>query len=146
MDEDEYRSAYQQVNPQRCGYEKALLTRTVHCQQADIFCLAERYGVACGSASSSARCSRLLQLLRQRGSFALGLTSVDDRLPHSLEMKVQMGGLAGIQRSLEQEGQAVDSIDSLLEEAARQFDGLENLPFGDIVQSMVRYETRRKRR
>lgn len=145
MDEDEYRSAYQEVNPQRCGFEKALLTRTVHCSQAKIFCLAERYGVACRSADSSRRCERLLQLLRRRGSFALGLKSVDDRLPHSLEMKVQMGGVQGIGRVLKRDD-AVEDLDGLAREAEKMFGELDDLPFGDIVQSMVRYEGRRRKR
>ena len=146
MDEDEYRSTYREVNPQRCGFEKALLTRTVHCSRAKIFCLAERYGAACGSEVSSRRCQQLLQLLRQRGSFALGLKSVDDRLPHSLEMKVQLGGLQGLGRSTDGHEGAIDDIDGLVDNMQEKFGELDDLPFGDIVQSMVRYEVRRRRK
>lgn len=146
MDEDEYRSAYREVNPQRCGFEKALLTRTVQCSKAQIFCLAERYGVACQSHTSSSRCSRLLELLRHKGSFALGLKSVDERLPHSLEMKVQMGGLQGIQCSLDNEKQSIGDIDAVVAASEERYTGLDTLPYGDIVQSMVRYEIRRRRK
>lgn len=147
MDEDEYRSAYQEINPSRCVFEKALLTRTVHCQHAEFFCLAERYGVACQFQGSQKRCSELLALIRQKSSFALGLREAEERLPHAKEMKVQMGGLLGLAKSLGMEVQAVtDNIDAVVAGAFASCRDVQDLPFGDIVQSVVKHQGRRRRK
>lgn len=147
MEEDEYRKTYAGLNPQRCVFEKAILTRTVGCGQAKTFCLAERYGVACLSISSKQRCSNWLDMLKVRGRFALGVKSIQNPLPHALEMKIQMGGLQGLRKALGQDGEVSGfDIDVLLSASEQRYQRLSALPFGDIVQSVVRYEVRRRKK
>ncbi len=149
MDEDEYRSAYQDVNPTRCAFEKAILTRTVNCSCADVFCLAERYGVACKRQTSQRQCFDVLRILRQKSSFALGLRSPEERLPHSKEMKVQIGGLRGLIQSTHGANVStneIEDINALVSASIDKFEGVESIPFGDVVQSVVRYQIRKRRR
>lgn len=146
MDEDEYRSAYREVNPLRCVYEKTILTRKLGCSQADIFCLAERYGVACKDSPSQKRCAEVLAVLRQKSMFSLGLKSPQDRLPHSKEMKVQIGGLQGLAAEVGEEVFDQLDVDTLMDKVFKRYPDVQQLPFGDIVQSVVKYQVRRRRK
>jgi hypothetical protein len=58
-------------------------------------------------------------------------------------MKVQCGGLAGLQRVLSGPGE-VEDVSRLVQSARQAQGGLENLPYSEIVQSVAAYRTRRR--
>lgn len=100
--------------------------------------------VNCNVDAERERCSELLDQLRQNSAFALKLTHVNPPLPHGPEMRVQCGGLQGLQ--LEVDGsEAVLDISALVAAALAKFESLENLPYSKIVQSVVSCEVRKKR-
>ena len=149
MDETEYRQTYREVNEQRCVFEKAINARRCSCNKSQRFNLADREGVSCTGESSCNRCKQLLELLRNNASFALQMTSVPGPLPHAKEVKVQIGGMLGIQKLLQPEmsdDDQVHDINGLAETAVQQFGSLENLPYSEIVKSIVTFEGRLRRR
>jgi len=162
MDESAFRRARDRANPQPCAFEKAMLAGACACSLAERQNIAEREAVACGSVPAREQCAALRDLLRQNAAFALKLTHVEGPLPHAKEMKVQCGGLQGLQRaaapaidpraSAAQEmplvvpqGLApVADLHSLAQACAGKFGGLANLPYSAIVQSVVAYQIRRR--
>jgi hypothetical protein len=147
MNENEYRATYHGLNKRRCIFEKALNSRVCGCQMASRFNLADREGVACKSSPGQVLCSELIRQLRQNARFALALTRINGPLPHSREIKVQNGGLLGLQRVLSPEHQdqrKVENVFGLVAQAIEAFDTLSSLPFDEIVQSVVAYEGRRR--
>ncbi len=149
MDETEYRQTYREVNERRCVFEKAINARRCSCNKSQRFNLADREGVSCTGESSCNRCKQLLELLRNNASFALQMTSVPGPLPHAKEVKVQIGGMLGIQKLLQPEksdDDQVHDINGLAETAVQQFGSLENLPYSEIVKSIVAFEGRLGRR
>jgi hypothetical protein len=98
-------------------------------------------------------------LLRQKSAFALKLTQVEAPLPHSQEMKVECGGLLGVQRAVapetvpaikgldaETQGLApVADVHNLVRAAVAASSDLSDLPYSTIVQSIVAYRIRRRR-
>lgn len=149
MDETEYRQTYREVNERRCVFEKAINARRCSCNKSQRFNLADREGVSCTGESSCNRCKQLLELLRNNASFALQMTSVPGPLPHAKEVKVQIGGMLGIQKLLQPEmsdDDQVHDINGLAETAVQQFGSLENLPYSEIVKSIVTFEGRLRRR
>ena len=149
MDETHYRQTYKQFNNQRCIFEKTILSRQSVCSQSHRFCLADREGVACNLELAHKRCQSLLELLRENANFALGLPKVDTALPHNKEIRIQQGGLLGIQQSLTQGGlpvQQVDDVYSLITTAIETFQSLENIPYDEVVKCIVSYEVKKRRR
>jgi len=148
MDEDNYRSTYHEINELACVFEKAVLHQCCHCHRAQHFNLAERIGVACTTVTAQQRCRKFLDLMRQKSTFALQLTSPEsDPLPHSKQIKIQCGGMIGIQSTLQSvEDPAQRDIDELLERALKTFNTLDALPFDQIVRSVVKYEARKRRK
>jgi hypothetical protein len=161
MDESAFRRARGAVNPQPCAFEKAILARCGACSLAERQHIAEREAVACASAPAREQCAALHVLLRQSSVFALKLTHADAPLPHAKEMKLQCGGLRGVQQALgpavavNDRGEALASaaqglplvadVHSLVQACAEKFGGLANLPYSAIVQSVVAYQIRRRR-
>jgi len=159
MDEAAFRQTRGAVNPQPCVFEKAILARCCACSLSGRQNIAEREAVACSSPGAHEQCALLRALLRQKSAFALKLTQVEAPLPHSQEMKVECGGLLGVQLALASEavqsieGRAAETqglapvadVHSLVRTAMETSGDLSKLPYSTIVQSIVAYRIRRRR-
>ena len=147
MEENEYKSSYSEIANIRCEFEKALTSNKAKCSNARHFCLADREGYACKSRVSSAKCHELLGLLRESSRFILKLQQTGNKLPHNMEIRVQAGGLSGIQALLTpQQQDMVEDIFALLEQAEIEFGSLEKLPYSRIVKSIRSYQGRKSRK
>lgn len=145
MDETAYKLTYTNYNHSPCLFAKALLCRCAACSKAQKLNIAEREAMACLSPEAHARCAAFLELLHEKALFALRLTHLDGPLPHGKEIKVQCGGLQGLQAILKQETEVfVSDINALLSQAEGMTGGLATLPYQEIVKLIVAY-TQRKR-
>lgn len=148
MDEQEFKEIYHAVNDRRCVFEKAALTRMFACEKLIRMNIAEREAAGCCNPAAQARCDQLLEQLRRNAAFALKLTHVSGPLPHAKELKVQCGGLLGLQRCVEgaSEARGVANIFGMVESAIATFGELDDFPYQDIVQSVAHFQGRRPRR
>lgn len=148
VEEDEYRSIYHSVNRRRCVFEKAILTRRCSCAVSARFYLADREGISCESAEAQGRCQCFLELLRENARFALKVASLQNELPHAKEIKVQNGGLLGLQRILRPDlgTETVADVAALTALGERTFGSLRQFPFRELVKFIVNFEGRRRTR
>ena len=149
MDQDAFRRTYRDVNERFCAYEKSILTNECQCSQAERFCIAEREGVRCASDEAQQQCLEMLELLREAARFALRSSSDEGVLPHGKAMKIQVGGLRGVRAVLEPDTPVTEQIadvHALLCRAARDYDGLANLPFSQIMQQVAAYQVKKRSR
>jgi hypothetical protein len=168
MDEEQYRSAYKEMNPTRCYFEKLLLLRYGRCEHAQKLLLAEREAYACSSATAQTQCLRLLERLRANSRFALQITQSDGGpLPHAKEIKVQVGGLFGLQQLLSNEnltktdilnddeakfGQhsnqnsPIENIYAIIEQAVEQYQELDKIPYNELVKSIINFKLPERKR
>lgn len=156
MEESEYKSIYNELTSVRCVFEKALTNNQAKCSLSKHFCLADREGYSCKDAASSSNCGDLLEKLRKNSTFVLKLHDISGRLPHNMELRVQVGGVWGLAKLLSKgsdaelkecvsEHQIVDDICSVLNKAVSKFGSLDNLPYSEIIQSVVQFQVRRRR-
>jgi len=106
-----------------------------------------RRGIACRSADACARCDALLQRLKQDALPAFGVEDDLLTMPHSVLVKIQFGGLLGVQRLIDAENataESVSNINALVMQAAQKFPGLDELPCAQIVDDMTGYKPRRR--
>lgn len=145
MDERAFKDTYRAVNPLACPFEKAVMICQCACREAQRVNIAERVTVSCLSPQAQGECSLLLGLLRRNAAFALRLTHPDAVLPHAKDLKVQCGGLRGLQGALRQEavGARVEDIRGLVLEAQARFGGLQELPYNEIVRGIAGFQARR---
>lgn len=149
MDEIEYRNTYRTINETRCWFEKAINSRKCKCALMERFNLADREGVRCTRKEGQLQCHALLASLREKAIFALQLTKLDGPLPHAKEIKVQLGGMLGLQTALHpalSEADSVEDIHGSIEEAIEKYASIEQFPFVEIVKTVVQIEGRTTRR
>lgn len=145
MDEKEYKSTYQSINPQRCVFEKAINSRVCNCNRSQRFNLADREGVACKSEIALKRCEKLLRSLHENARFALQRLDIN-QLGHAQEIKIQNGGLIGLQKEMgnTKEEKVID-IDTVVENAENQYGSVEKFPYSQIMQVVSAYQIRTKK-
>jgi hypothetical protein len=147
MEEQQYKDTYNAVNERRCVFEKTINSRRSACSKSVRFHLADREGISCKSASGNALCTELLARMRSNARFALHLTHADGPLPHAKEIRVQTGGLLGLQGLIHaylEDRENVEDIITTLDIALQRYTSLEQLPYDIIVQGIVKFEGRRK--
>ncbi len=132
------------INPQPCAFGKVILARLGACSLVSKRFAAEREMVSCSSDAHHEQCTRLLDMMRQNSAFALKLTHVTPPLPHGPEMRVQCGGLQGLQREIDGTDQVKD-VAALVQASLDKFGGMEEMPYSKLVQSIVACEPRKKR-
>lgn len=143
MDENAFMHTLGTVNPKPCAFEKAILSRRCACALADKRFVAEREMVACQVAQEREKCAELLDLLRQGSAFALKLTHIAPKLSYAQEVKVQCGGLLGLQHEMDGTHEVSD-VHALVEEARLKFGSFEEVPYSKIVQSVVNFQVRKR--
>ena len=143
MEEDEYKSTYDKLASVRCVFEKALTNHQAKCSKAKHFCLADREGYSCESIELSSKCCEILENLRKNSVFVLKLQEVKGPLPHNMEIRVQAGGMLGLAKLLHKT--EISDICQVIDQVETKFGGIEDLPFNEIIQSVVQFQGRRRR-
>jgi hypothetical protein len=145
LNEGAYKAAYDEKVRLSCPFEKAILSRCAGCDQARKFNIAEREAVACEAAVEREKCVTLHGLLHQNASFVLKQIHSGEPLPHAKEIKVQCGGLLGVQRLFDQGASLVENIHALAVEAQQRFGTMQDVPYQGVAKEIAAYEGRRRR-
>lgn len=147
MDEMEYQTIREILNQCPCPFEKALLSSRCTCAKFQRLNIAEREAAACILPAAQVRCIALLEQLYQNARFALKQPRMDKPQPHNKAMKIQCGGLLGLQAALSPEcdNKQVENIDALVTQALKNYGELEKLPYQEIVKFISHYQVRVKR-
>lgn len=97
------------MNP-ACPFERLLVSGARRCQRALPVTRREGAGVDCDETEAQARCGRLLERFEEIGAAEFGELEDRTAVPHSVLMKVQIGGFAGLAESL---GTSAEDLDEL---------------------------------
>lgn len=138
MDEAAYRQMLSGAIERPCTFEKAVLACCVVCERSQRVQIAEREAVTCQNNASHSRCTSLHDKLQHAFAFALGKVRVDGPLPHAQEMRVQCGGLKGLQHVLNGNAE-VESVDALLASTLQHYGELAKIPYSEVVHAASLY-------
>jgi len=147
MDEESYRQAYERINSAPCAFEKGILSLKCQCAYQHMFRLADRHGVGCTDALMQKNCKAFLDHLRKQTRFIFKI-NIDGPLPHNKEIKVQNGGMLGVQSLLmsDASNETVENIAGLMEQSIRLYGSIEEIPYNLIMPSVTNFQTRPKRK
>jgi hypothetical protein len=143
MDEDAFKSARADINRLPCVFENALLSGCAVCELSASHALAERQIIACTSPVARVDCGQLAALLREKSAFALRLTSTRRILPHAMMMKIQCGGLQGMQQALDPAAAQPD-VRRMVLKGRERYGELATLPFSEIVKGVAAFQLRKR--
>lgn len=145
MDESEYKSARDTLITAPCAFEKSILALKTQCSKAMKRNIAEREVVMCTSANCASRCQNWLTLLRKKSQFSLHISAQTSVLPHSKEMKVQVGGILGVSQTLA----LVSNNPGLPPDVSEVLDVYDErvatdgeIPFAEIIQEVQHFRLR----
>ena len=147
VDENEFKQTYAQLNRLPCPFEKAILSNCCSCSQSIRILIGNREAGGCKSNAAQQQCQAFLDILHKKAAFAVGHKSIDGPLPHSKEIKIQCGGLIGLHKTLDQP-ETVDkagNVTALINSAIDEFGGIEQLPYSELMRTIVHYSNRRQR-
>lgn len=140
MDESAYHAARKTAVPLPCVFEKAIAAGCAACATSVRRALAEREVLGCASPTARTNCATLAALVRERATFALKL-SPSGPLPHSATMRLACGGLAGVRQCVDREE---FDVHRLVASAQARYGSLAELPWRDVVASVVAWQGRRR--
>jgi hypothetical protein len=146
MDEDEYRKTYQQINETRCIFEKALCSLNCACSKSKPFRLADRTCYGCHSPEDQKQCIALLKHLRNQTKFVFKINEINGPFPHNKEIRVQNGGLLGLQKLVDINEERVADVQAVVSQAIKDFGSIDGLPFDLLMQSIMAFKARPKRK
>lgn len=134
----------------KCSFSITLIKEDFACEKAQT--VARRAGpdTACASESGSHRCQQVYEELK-----AVGLPAFDAeddllKTPASVFSKIQFGGLLGLANmpkdsASKPEAIKVENIYQLLDQAVARYEKVNNIPYTELVESMIAYKIKRKR-
>ena len=132
MEEVAFREIASGIVARPCPFAASILHSCVACLRAQRIRIAEREVVGCRESVGHSRCNGFHAHLRRRFSFTLGTLRNDGPLPHAQEMRLQRGGLKGLQRVLNG-GMEVGNVDELLENVLWRWGGVHDIPYSDAM-------------
>ena len=149
MDEEEFRDTLRRVNDQHCVFEKCILNRNAACARAHLHAIGEREAVGCGHGAARQQCAALLKLLREKATFALGMTDTAVALPHAKALRLQAGGLQGLRRltiTATVPDARIDDVSGLVRQLRARYGGLSELPLETVIRAIAAFRVRRRTR
>lgn len=129
----------------KCAFNATLMGDQFGCTHARHVVRRGGPDIACVDNTGHERCQRLFELLKASALPAFGVEDDLLSMPHSTLVKIQFGGLLGIQRLLGRNSDTVADINLLVEQAGRNFGRLETIPCQDILADITSYKTRRRK-
>jgi len=133
----------------KCAFSNTLVTNQFGCGKGVQVTRRGGPDVACTSDEAHRRCEGLFQRMKEAALPAFGVEDDLLSMPHSVLVKIQFGGLLGLQRMLTEDSAAsaavaVDDIDALVDRAVAKYGSLESIPCPAFVRDMTSYKLKRR--
>lgn len=134
----------------KCPFNRVLLPGDFGCAHARPVTRREGPDIACDAPPTRDLCAGVLAGLKAVGLPALGYPDDLTELPHGVAMKVQMGGLVGLQKlagpPADPGSAAVADVGSVVAAAVAGCGGdPADLPYAALVADMSAFQLRRRR-
>lgn len=130
----------------KCPFSAPLITRQFGCAYAQEVVHRGGAEINCTEAAAQSRCEQLFQNLKLAALPAFGVEDDLLSMPHSVLVKIQYGGLLGLQRLLRAESQVaerVEDIQAMVAEALPRFSG--EAPCTQLVDDITAFKPRARR-
>ena len=130
----------------KCPFSAPLVTRQFGCACSQEVIHRGGTEINCTDAVAHARCDLLFQRMKAAALPAFGVEDDLLSMPHSVLVKIQYGGLLGLQRLLRaasQTGERIDDIQTLVAEASLRYS--DAVPCALLVDDITAFKPRARR-
>lgn len=130
----------------KCPFSAPLIARQFGCAKAREVVRRGGAEINCTDNDAHARCELLFRRLKVAALPAFGVEDDLLSMPHSVLVKIQYGGLLGLQRMLHAEPhvtERIENVHELVAEAARRFG--DEVPCAPLVGDITAFKPRARR-
>jgi hypothetical protein len=148
VDETEFRATLDDLDTLPCPFKKAIFSTVCACEKSERIYIGDREVMACADPVAQGRCNELAGRLREAARFALRVSEATTGLPHGKQIRVETGGLLGLQQVIQpaaDEPDRVANVHALVTLALVEFGDLTQLPYPEIIREVARFHPRRRR-
>ena len=129
----------------KCPFSAPLVTHQFGCALAKEVIQRGGTEIACTHAGAQSRCAGLFQRMKTAALPAFGVEDDLLSMPHSVLVKIQYGGLLGLQRLLSGPAERVENIDALMQQAAVKWGNIEAISCEPLVPDITAFKPRSRR-
>lgn len=129
----------------KCPFQVPQIKKDFACTSGIEVTQRDGAAVVCQSSTASRRCCALYEHLKQAALDAFDMNDNLLEVPQSFYIKVQYGGLLGLQRLLGDARQDVADISSLVAQLCERYGAAENVPCEQVQIDIKSHKVRRKR-
>jgi len=134
-----------------CVFALTQISNDFTCEYGNL--VARRAGpdIACQSEKHQQQCLCVYEQLKKVGLDAFDYEDDLLQVPHGVWVKIQFGGLLGMQKTLQGSDKncaenKIDNITNVIQTAQAQYEAIELFPYESVVPDMQEYSTRRRRK
>jgi len=134
------------MDEHKCPFSAPLVARQFGFASSQEFIHRGGTEINCTDAATHARCDRLFQRMKAEALPAFGVEDDLLSMPHSVLVKIQHGGLLGLQRLQRAEpkvAERVEDVRALVAEAVLRFG--EDVPCAPLVEDITAFKPRARR-
>jgi len=129
-----------------CPFRKTILGGGCQCSQAAMSHLPTGCSVTCASLDAFGQCGQFLDHLINAAQFALHYVDGTESLTHGKLLKVQHGGLKGLQALVNDSEQTIEDIHGLLNKAIARYGEIEAIPAESLLPYIKAHENKRRKK
>lgn len=132
-----------------CPFSATLARDSFGCEQADSVIRRGGTEFSCRSPDAHARCRAVFERLKSTALTAFDVEDDLTRMPHSVLVKIQFGGLlglAGITPGVPPAAGRIGNIEALVTAAVAHFGSPQAIPAGELADDMTAYTLPRRTR
>ena len=127
-----------------CPFSKPIIGNWCQCPYASLADRCSGKMFCARAADYQESCAALVEMLKEKSRFVLGLGQDVGDLTHAQLMKIRCGGLLGMQRVLKMETGAPPAVREVLAAAESQYGDVSSFPFSEIVRDIKAFRHRKK--
>ncbi len=130
----------------KCPFQTPIISNDFACSLGQPVTARNTPQIHCRSERALASCQRVYEHLKAVGLPALGMEDDLATTPHNVYLKVQMGGLLGLQamNGGEAEGRIAD-LSELIASATADGARIDDLPYPELVPRILAQQSKRRR-
>jgi hypothetical protein len=120
-----------------CPFSAPLVAEDFACRQAETVIRRGGTEIACRCETSCTRCINLHQVIKAAALADQDYADDLTRVPHSLLVRIQYGGLLGLMGDGGESASRITDIDSLVETVMVRYNGLSGIPAAELCADIA---------
>lgn len=134
-------------NSDSCCFAITQISNEFGCQHGELVTRRAGPDIACQSAACQEKCITVHDHMKKTGLNAFDYEDDLTQVPHGVWVKIQFGGLLGLQAVVNAESvSTLENIYDLIQGAEQKYKHLDQLPYDELVTAMQNYKARRRKK